>query len=268
MDFEGRTLMRTRFDTVADDYDRVRPRYPAGVFDDLVELAALPLGARLVEVGCGTGQATIPLAEHGFRIVAVEPGEHLASLARLRLSGFPNVEVVTSTFEDWRPAGATGFDAVVSFAAFHWVDPATRYGTAARLLAPGGALAVFEWQDTLTDDGDPFFVAMLEDYAAVVPEWKLTAASPPDAVEGRDRIKVFVDASGVFAPADLRHYVWQVTYTAHDYVTFLGTQGSFLVLDETRRKRLFDLIEHRIATDHGGSVHKEFLGTLAVSRRA
>jgi SAM-dependent methyltransferase len=268
MDFEGRTLMRTTFDTVADDYDRVRPSYPAEVFDDLVELAALPPGARLVEVGCGTGQATIPLVEREFDIVAVEPGEHLASLARLRLSAFPNVEVVTSTFEDWRPAGATGFDAVVSFAAFHWVDPATRYAKTAELLAPGGALAVFEWQDTLTDDGDPFFIAMLEDYAAVVPEWKLTAASPPDAVEGRDRIKVFVDASGFFAPADVRHYVWQVTYTAQDYVTFLGTQGSFLVLDKTRRKRLFDLVEHRIATDHGGSVRKEFLGTLAVSRLA
>jgi SAM-dependent methyltransferase len=268
VEFEGRTLMRTMFDTVADDYDRVRPSYPAEAFDDLVELAALTPGARLVEVGCGTGQATIPLVERGFDVVAVEPGEHLAALTRLRLAGFPNVDVVTSTFEDWRAAGGTGFDAVVSFAAFHWVDPATRYAKTARLLAPRGALAVFEWQDTLTDDGDPFFVAMLEDYAAVVPEWKLTAASPPDTVEGRDRIKAFVDASGVFAPADIRHYLWQVTYTAHDYVTFLGTQGSFLVLDETRRKRLLDRIEHRIATDHGGSVRKEFLGTLAVSRRA
>jgi hypothetical protein len=84
----------------------------------------------------------------------------------------------------------------------------------------------------------------------------------------RDRIKMFVDASGYFAPAELRHYVWSVPYSARDYVTFLGTQGSFLVLDETRRQQLFDRIERRIATDHDGSVRKEFLGTLAVSRRA
>jgi hypothetical protein len=55
------------------------------------------------------------------------------------------------------------------------------------------------------------------------------------------------------------------TLTAHDYVTLLGTMGSFLVLDEARRKRLFNRIERRIRTDHGGSVRKEFLGTLAVS---
>jgi SAM-dependent methyltransferase len=259
--------MRTQFDTVADDYDRVRPSYPDAVFDDLVELAALPPGARLVEVGCGTGQATIPLAERGFAIVAVEPGEHLAALARRRLATRPAVDVAQTTFEDWEPDDA-GFDAVISFAAFHWVDPATRYAKAARLLKPDGALAVLEWQDTLTGDGDPFFVAMLEDYTAVVPEWNLTPAPPPDEVVDRDRIKLFVDASGYFAPADLRHYVWSVTYTADDYVTFLGTQGSFLVLDEARRKQLFDRIERRIATEHDGSVRKEFLGTLAVARRA
>jgi SAM-dependent methyltransferase len=259
--------MRTQFDTVADDYDRVRPSYPDAVFDDLVELAAILPGARLVEVGCGTGQATIPLAERGFGLVAVEPGEHLAVLARRRLAAWPAVDVVQTTFEDWEPADP-GFDAVVSFAAFHWVDPETRYAKAARLLKLDGALAVLEWQDTLTDDGDPFFVAMLEEYAAVVPEWNLTPAAPPDEVVDRDRIKEFVDASGYFAPADLRHYVWSVTYTARDYVTFLGTQGSFLVLDEARRKQLFDRIERRITTGHGGSVRKEFLGTLAVARRA
>jgi SAM-dependent methyltransferase len=267
MDFQGRTLMRTKFDTVADDYDRVRPRYPAAVFNELVELAALPPGARLVEAGCGTGQATIPLAERGFHIVAVEPGEHLVALARRRLGDFPAVDVVQATFEGWEHADVA-FDAVVSFAAFHWVDPETRYRKAARLLGSDGALAVFEWQDTLSDEGDPFFAAMLEDFAAVVPEWELTAAPPPDQAEDRDRIKVFVDASGCFAPAELRHYLWSVTYTARDYVTFLGTQGSFLVLDAARRRRLFDRIERRIAMDHGGTVQKEFLGTLAVSRRA
>jgi SAM-dependent methyltransferase len=259
--------MRTRFDAVADDYDRVRPRYPDEVFADLVALAELPAAARLVEVGCGTGQATLPLARRGFDVVALEPGAHLAALARQRLADFPNVDVVQTTFEDWQPA-AVAFDAVVSFAAFHWVDPETRYGKAAGLLTPDGALAVLEWQDTLSGDGDPFFVAMLEDYAAVVPEWKLTRAAPPDEVTDRDRIKAFVDASGCFAPAEVRHYIWSVTYTALDYVTFLGTQGSFLVLDATRRQRLFDRIERRIATDHDGSVRKESLGTLAVSRRA
>jgi SAM-dependent methyltransferase len=267
VEFEGRTVRRTTFDAVADDYDRVRPGYPDQVFADLVELAALSPGARLVEVGCGTGQATIALAERGFDVVAVELGERLAALAERRLAGFPGVRVVRAAFEDWEPADS-GFDAVVSFAAFHWIDPATRYAKAARLVKPDGALAVFEWQDTVTDDGDPFFAAVVEDYAAVVPEWHATPPPAPDRVADRDRIKLFVDASGHFAPAEVRYYVWPVTFTAHDYVTFLGTATNFRVLDEAKREQLSERIEHRITTEHGGTVRKEFLGTLAVSRRA
>lgn len=267
MDFEGRTSRRTTFDAVADDYDRVRPSYPAEVFDDLVDLAALSSGARLLEVGCGTGQATIPLAQRGFSVVAVELGEHLAALARQRLAGFPAVEVIRAMFEEWEPAEAADFDAVVSFAAFHWIDPEVRHAKAARLLKPDGALAVFEWQDTLSDDGDPFFVAVLEDYAAVVPDWEVRLPLPPEKIADRDRVKVFLDASGYFAPAEARHYVWSVTYTAHDYVTFLGTATNFRVLDEARRSRLFDRIERRLQAEHGGAVRKEFLGTLAVARR-
>jgi SAM-dependent methyltransferase len=267
VEFEGRTVRRTTFDAVADDYDRVRPGYPDQVFANLVELAALSPGARLVEVGCGTGQATIALAERGFDVVALELGKRLAALAERRLAGFPGVRVVRAAFEDWEPADS-GFDAVVSFAAFHWIDPATRYAKAARLVKPDGALAVFEWQDTVTDDGDPFFAAVVEDYAAVVPEWHATPPPAPDRVADRDRIKLFVDASGHFAPAEVRYYVWPVTFTAHDYVTFLGTATNFRVLDEAKREQLSERIEHRITTEHGGTVRKEFLGTLAVSRRA
>ena len=69
---------------------------------------------------------------------------------------FPAVDVVRSGFEDWQ-AGDTSFDAVVSFAAFHWIDPDVRYSKAARLLKPNGVLAVFDWNDTLSDEADPFF---------------------------------------------------------------------------------------------------------------
>jgi ubiquinone/menaquinone biosynthesis C-methylase UbiE len=53
------------------------------------------------------------------------------------------VEVVNAVFEDWE-AEDERFDAVVAFTAFHWVDPETKYANPARLLRPGGALAVAE----------------------------------------------------------------------------------------------------------------------------
>ena len=128
------------FDQVAELYDRARPGYPPELYDDLVELAGLGRGARVLEIGCGTGQATIPLAERGLDIVCVELGESLAAVARRRLAAFPGVRVVTADFEDWEPETA-GFDAVVAFTAFHWLDPVLRFEKAARLLGPEGASA-------------------------------------------------------------------------------------------------------------------------------
>ena len=100
-----RHRLRTTFGEVPELYDRARPTYPAQVFDDLVE------------IGCGTGQATLPLAERGFQITCIELVEQLAALARRKLAAFPAVEIIDAPFEAWEPAAA-GFDAVAAFTAF------------------------------------------------------------------------------------------------------------------------------------------------------
>jgi ubiquinone/menaquinone biosynthesis C-methylase UbiE len=58
----SRHLLRATFDAGADGYDAARPVAPPEVFDDLVEQARLAPGSRVLEIGCGTGQATLPLA--------------------------------------------------------------------------------------------------------------------------------------------------------------------------------------------------------------
>jgi protein-L-isoaspartate O-methyltransferase len=79
---KDRERRRSTFDEAAELYDRARPGYPAALFDDLVELAGIGPGSRVLEIGPGTGQATVPLAERGCRIVAVELGPQLAAVAR------------------------------------------------------------------------------------------------------------------------------------------------------------------------------------------
>ena len=119
-------VLRATFDDSPELYDRTRIVAPRELFDDLVALASLAPGARVLEIGCGTGQATMPLAERGFEIVAVELGESLAAFARRKLARFPQVEIVASPFEQWDARGER-FDAVVAFNSFHWVDPELRF---------------------------------------------------------------------------------------------------------------------------------------------
>jgi hypothetical protein len=72
MTLEHRERRRGTFDQAADLYDRARPGYPRALFDDLAELTGVGAGSRVLEIGPGTGQATLPLAERGCRVVAVE----------------------------------------------------------------------------------------------------------------------------------------------------------------------------------------------------
>jgi hypothetical protein len=89
------------FEQVPELYDRVRPGYPSELFADLVHITGIADDASILEVGCGTGQATRPLAELGYNITAVEPGPGLARLARQRVVEFPNVGIEVSSFESW-----------------------------------------------------------------------------------------------------------------------------------------------------------------------
>ena len=98
---EERERLRETFDRAAESYHRVRPDYPEALFEDLIALAGLQPGDQLLEVGCATGKATLPLARRGFRISCVELGAELAAAARRNLAGF-DVEVVEGRFEDWR----------------------------------------------------------------------------------------------------------------------------------------------------------------------
>src|SRR5262245_50632003 len=143
--------LRETFGEDAALYDRMRPGYPAALFDDL---AALTVGARVLEIGPGTGQATASLLERGYRITAIELSSSLAAVLR---AGFgERVSVHVGDFERFRSADA--FDLVFSATAFHWIDPAVALLRVADVLRPGGALATVR-TDHILGGTVPFFDA-------------------------------------------------------------------------------------------------------------
>jgi SAM-dependent methyltransferase len=248
-----RMRLRSIFGEVPETYDRARPTYPDALFDDLLGLAP---GPRLLEIGCGTGKATAALVAHGYDVTCVELGEGLAAVARRNV---PQARVLIADFETWQPDGE--FDAVAAFTAFHWLDPDTRYGRAASVLRPGGALAVAETHHVLGPDGDPFFAAVQEDYDAVDP--RPDNRPPPRPEEIADLTAAF-DASGQFEPARARRYLWDVTYTAEEYVALLDTYSGHRALPEHKRRRLYDRIRTRIGNK---TVRKTYLATLTVASK-
>jgi SAM-dependent methyltransferase len=258
-----RHRLRTTFEEVPELYDRARPVYPPQIFDDLVALAGLSEDGRIVEIGCGTGQATLPLAERGFEIVCVELGAGLAAIARQKLGPFPKVEIVNALFETWEPS-VGGFDAVVAFTAFHWIDPEVRFAKAARMLGEGGALAVVETQHVLTENGDRFWSDVQEDYEAVEPSEDNRPPPHPDEVGD---LSDEIGASGRFGSVAVRRYVWDVSYTADEYIGVLDTYSGHRAMDDGPRTRLYTRIRRRIEARPEQKVRKSYLAILNIARR-
>src|SRR5918997_5453368 len=154
--------LRSTFDAVATLYDQARPGYPERLFDDLVSLSGTEPGAKVLEIGCGTAQATVPLARRGYHVLCVELGDNFATIARGKLADYPQEAwVLASPFEDW-PLEEETFELVVSATAFHWVDPAIRYRKSAQALRPAGSLTLI-WNRPDPEGSSQGFPEALED---------------------------------------------------------------------------------------------------------
>jgi SAM-dependent methyltransferase len=260
-----REHLRTTFDDSPEAYDRARPVAPPEVFDDLVALARLVPGSRIVEIGCGTGQATQPLAERGLEIVGVELGERLAAFARRKLAAFDRVAIVTSSFEAWDPQGER-FDAVVCANAFHWLDPEVRLAKSAALLREGGFLAVLHMHSVTPDDADESWLKLQEDYDGVLgAEARSERPAHPDAVPDRSAELV---AGGYFRDVAVSRRLWTLTLGADDYLERLRTSAWHRRLDDEARGELFDRIGRRIRARPDRVVRTPLLAVLYVARRA
>jgi SAM-dependent methyltransferase len=141
MTFADRRHLGAVFDDVPELYDRVRPGYPDELFADLAAVTGAGHGSAVLEVGCGTGQATRSLAALGCVVTAVERGSAMATVARQRLGGFANVTIETSSFEEWNDHDRR-FDGLVAAASWHWVNSDIGWRRAREVLQRGGWLAV------------------------------------------------------------------------------------------------------------------------------
>lgn len=232
---------RDTFDTVAALYAQSRPVYPAALFDTLEVHAGLRSGARVLEVGCGTGQATRDLASRAAHVVALDPGANLIAEAA-RYADAPNITYVVSRFEDYAPDLA-GFDLVVSAQAWHWVYPEIGHAKAAEALRPGGALAIFG-HVPFAPDGD-----IGEAFRTIYERFIPGAWGQPPSQAAYLKTGPFADmiaASGRFAPAEHFFYPWTWVQDGKALGEYLRTDSSYRALPDDTRTALFDALSDAV----------------------
>ncbi len=273
------------FDGVAEDYDKAREGYPGTLVDRALDRGAIEAGARVLEIGCGTGKLTELLAARGLEIDAVDPGRNMIAAARRRVGGAANVHFHVGRFEDLELPAET-YAAAFSATAFHWIDPAVGWRKAAALLAPGGTLALLSHggvSDGRTPGIDAEFRENLAKYAPDV-----AATFPPDRslaevtagaaerrenpsavwdwVMGERRGLAVAEAADLFEAAELEVEVEHVERTADDLTSHIKTTSLYFSIPEDARDAFVE-DDRRIVERHGGTIQFTHCTFLMTARR-
>lgn len=257
------------FNDVPDLYDRMRPTYPAELFADLTAIAGIRSDSRILEVGCGTGQATASLASLGCSVTAVEPGSALAAIAIERLSERPKVHVEVSTFEQWDDCGQT-FDTLVAASSWHWVEPSIGWPKAHRVLRPGGWVALIG-HVVVRRSGEPEVYAetadLHEEFSPGNPSW----GHPPLEDEVRVTASGWgpdIDPGGLFGETIVRWYPTVQHFDGRGFADHLRTVSLYRRLERTTRDALLEAIAERIRSRMDDRAARRYLTVLRIGQRA
>lgn len=128
---------------IAEIYDEIRPSYPKELIQDVISKTGLKLNDSLLEIGAGTGKATVQFAEKGFAIHAIELGEDMGELLKRKCINFPKVSLDIASFEEWSCTDSEKYNMIYCAQAFHWLDTNIKYKKCSKLLKDDGYLVLF-----------------------------------------------------------------------------------------------------------------------------
>jgi SAM-dependent methyltransferase len=255
--------LRTTFNSEAELYHAVRPRYPEALFEALIEKARLRDGAKLLEIGPGTGQATEPLAKRGYDIIAIELGDDLAEVARKALGKYENVRIVAGAFEDVE-LPQHSFDLVCAATAFHWIRPEFKFTKSHGLLKERGHLAIIGTNHVSDGKGDEFFLASQPIYKKYKPGGMHDESF---RLNRTDEVKAEEVDENLFTPIFFRAFPLVVPYSAKKYSQLLATYSPTISMEANRRATFLEEIERLIEEKFGGSIQKHFAMTLTIATK-
>ncbi len=226
------------FDAVADEYLTARSEYPVELFDQIFETAQLGNGSRVLDVGCGSGQATLEFARRGCNVVGIDPANNALDLLAKRSEGLSSVTLQQSKFEDY--SDTSQFDLVACAQAFHWLNPESAPGRIADLLQQKGHVALF-WhlQDLTPGSPQADLYVLSSKYFKSFP-----VMNPPEyGREFIDAMAQVLEGSDRFEEIHVTEFPWDQSYDPEMFKTLFRSASSYSKLDGGSKRNIDDELD-------------------------
>ncbi len=222
--------LRTSFGKVSSLYDKSRVTYPTELIDDIITYSQLKPNATILDVGCGSGQATLPFAEKEYVIIGLDISKDLLTIAKEKCSKFKKAKFKLSSFEKAK-FNKNSFDLIISGLAWHWVEPEERYEKASRLLKDNGSLALF-WSYQQKDK------SQIVTEVGKVLELYSRKKSGPRMKDYANSVYKELQQHPLFTNIEKRKYFIMMHFSKENYVNLVLTYSGVLKLSITEQTKL------------------------------
>lgn len=223
--------LRKTFNTDEYNYDKSRPDYPKELFEDIFDYVKLSGNSNVLEIGIGTGQATLPFLNKCCNLTAVELGDKLASYCAQKYSHFDNFSIINSDFIE-ADLPEKSFDLIYSATAFHWIPKDSGYAKIKSLLKSNGAVALFWNHPFVSSVSDETNLASMAVYEKYRPNDKTTVEF--DSIKCQEQINELKQYG--FTNIKSKVYKRIRRLTSEEYISLIKTYSDHNALPEKVRK--------------------------------
>ena len=241
------------FNTNAKTYEKIRPKYVPELYKDIFSYIAIDKSSKVVEIGIGGGQATLPILKKGCLLTAVEYGGNLAKVCHEKFKDYINFSTVVDKFENVNFV-SDSYDLVYSASAFHWIPEEEGYKKVFDMLKKGGAFARFSNAPYL-DKGNLVLSNEIQNlYKKYYYTFHKKKYEAPKEYSIEDAIaRANIASKYGFIDIEYKLYSRTRTFNAKQYIELLSTYSDHIAIDEDIRHEFFQQIELTI-NRFGGSI--------------
>ncbi|NBI06533.1 class I SAM-dependent methyltransferase [Senegalia massiliensis] len=240
--------LETTFNSEYLKYDRYRPTYVKELYDDIFATKEINQSCNVLEVGIGTGQATLPILETGCNLTAIELGDQLAKFSKDKFSNYEHFNIKNVAFQDF-DCPSDSFDLIFSATAFHWIPEEIGYTKVFDMLKSGGVFARFANYPYKDKKRPNIHIQFQKIYEKYMPN-SLGVDEYSD-----ENAKYISNIASKYGFEDLGYRLYHRTrdFTADEYTSLLGTYSDHIAIEEATRMKFFDEIRE-VINNNGGII--------------